>query len=82
MPSIADDVVEVITTIFLLPAVLNYLPMRIIVSQAPIAAKQGCYSTSGSFCLINRLVTTRELTPMVSGCCAIATMLPTASTPC
>jgi hypothetical protein len=66
---IIDDITNVggLLTILLLPAILSYPPMRIIVSQASIAAGRGCCFTSGLPCLIIRLVTNKGLTSMVSG---------------
>jgi hypothetical protein len=51
MPSVSDDVVEVITimTIFSLPTVLSYPMTRVVVGQAPIAAARGCCFTLSSF---------------------------------
>jgi hypothetical protein len=57
-----------ITTIFLVLAVLSYPPLHVIISQAPVAVDRGCYFTSGSFCPIMRSVTTRGLISMVFGC--------------
>jgi hypothetical protein len=54
-------------TIFLVLAVLSYPLLHVVISQMPVAADQGCYFTSGSFCTIMRLVTTRGLISMVFG---------------
>jgi hypothetical protein len=68
MPSIIDDVVEVIaiTTIFSLPAVLIYPSMHVVVGQMTIATGQCCCFNLGSFYPIMRLVTTKGLISMVS----------------
>jgi hypothetical protein len=66
-PSVIDDIAEVITTTFSLPAVLSYPSMHVIVGQTPIAAGRGCCFISSSFCSIIRSVTTRGFTSMVSG---------------
>jgi hypothetical protein len=53
-PLIVNDVAKVImiTTVFPLPAVLSYLPMRVIVGKVSVAIGRGCFFSSGMLCLI------------------------------
>jgi hypothetical protein len=69
MPSIIDDVAEVIMimTVLSLSEVLSYPLTCVVVSQMPIAVGQGCCFNSGSFCPIVRLVTDRGLALTVFG---------------
>jgi hypothetical protein len=61
------DAAEVsgITTVFSLLAVLGYLSMCIIVSQASISTGRGCFFTSGALCPIGRPVSNGGLASMV-----------------
>jgi hypothetical protein len=72
--SINNDVVKVgrIMIVLSLPVALSYPPSCIIVSQSSISTGRGCFFTSGTLCLISRLITNGRLTPKVSDqqrCC-------------
>jgi hypothetical protein len=64
---VVDDITKVsqTATIFTLLAALSYPLMSIIVSQAPVAADQGCFFASGVLHLISRPVSKGGITPMV-----------------
>jgi hypothetical protein len=62
-------IVEVITIaiIFSLPMVLSYPSTCIVVGQAPVATRRGCWLASVSFLLDLRSVTIKGLAPMIFG---------------
>jgi hypothetical protein len=63
---IVDDITKVsqTVTIFTLLAALSYPLMSIIVSQASVAADQGCFFASGVLHPISRPVSKGGITPM------------------